>query len=343
MQVFFGSADTNTQQPAAVARVDVTAQYLAGGDDYDAALLTLSQPLAGYGGPQVNRIPFAGAGELAAAVGQGQAAVATGWGLTSNNGCGDQPSSRPSSCRSVPTTRAVRATAPSFSPPLGVCAGGTGAAPENNPDTCNGDSGGPLAIAAGGRLKLAGITSFGQECGLPSTPAVYTEASNDGDLRRSSAAGLECTGPSPAAPSGPGRWLGTPSRPSARITSPELQEAHLQLPRARLRHGGHRALAERARLPPCARLPDRARATQLPHGPAQQDREDEEDQRRLQRQDQAERRSLPPGCRGRRRGGQPVEGGAQAVPGEVALTVRASPVKVAWAKRRRLDRPRLRG
>ncbi len=59
-----------------------------------------------------------------------------------------------------------------FFPDSMICAG---AYATGNPDTCSGDSGGPLiAFAAGGQRVLAGITSWGRECALPNYPGVYS-------------------------------------------------------------------------------------------------------------------------------------------------------------------------
>lgn len=53
-----------------------------------------------------------------------------------------------------------------------ICAGETGR------DTCGGDSGGPLLVPNGADWVQAGITSFGEGCGLPGFPGVYTRVSS---------------------------------------------------------------------------------------------------------------------------------------------------------------------
>ena len=317
MTVRFGSADTATQGAAAVSAVTVSGGYAARDDNYDAALLELSQPLPGYGGPNVNRIPFAGAAELEAAVGAGQSATATGFGVTSNGGTAVSPNMRAASlplrddsvCSSYYGSGA-------YSPALAVCAGGTGTAPANNPDTCQGDSGGPLVIESAGVRKLVGLTSRGDQCGQAGVPAVYTETSNP-QICATLGGGAECTTAVAAghAARGPGHAQALRAR-----EQPALSQAHLQLPGARLRQGRQGPRRQRALLPPRARLPRQARAAHLPHGAAHQEGQDQGRLRRLHRQGHIAAGPLPPGRGGRRHGGQPVEGGAQALHGQEALT-----------------------
>lgn len=45
-------------------------------------------------------------------------------------------------------------------------------------DTCFGDSGGPMTCQVNGINKLIGIVSFGEDCGKPRHPGVYSRTTS---------------------------------------------------------------------------------------------------------------------------------------------------------------------
>ena len=125
----------------------------------DIAVIKLTKPLTL--GENVQAIPLATAGQVEAAT----TGIVSGWGAVSENG-GDSnvlleaavPLVSDEACSVALGTDADTE----------VCAGGTGT------DSCYGDSGGPLAIDTGNGLALAGVVSWGEECG-GTTPGVYAD------------------------------------------------------------------------------------------------------------------------------------------------------------------------
>jgi trypsin len=146
--------------------------------EFDSALLTLNQPLT-LDGTHAKAIPLASASNLSAAFSpSANDPWVTGWGLT-------DPADKTSISDTLQKVRVPLVPdsssscsgeyAGDFNPSVMLCAGASGK------DTCQGDSGGPLALDITGTeagLKLAGITSFGDGCGV--FPGVYTEVPEAG-------------------------------------------------------------------------------------------------------------------------------------------------------------------
>jgi secreted trypsin-like serine protease len=162
--------------------------------DYDAAVLKLSRSVSG-----IAPINLASSKQDDHLEKPGRKATVAGWGsTTARRACVPSPLAEPvfpermreARVPIVSDSRAdqiyqdicrfsggLRST---YTPPLMVAAGGTGA------DTCQGDSGGPLFVArashgdgdSGGssaKYTQIGITSFGPGCGPKRYPGVYTE------------------------------------------------------------------------------------------------------------------------------------------------------------------------
>lgn len=125
---------------------------------YDIAVLTLGTPITRY-----RPLPIATSSDAAA---YAPATVATilGWGRTSSGG----PTSQYLLQAQVPlyTDSDCAQSFKKYNPSYMVCAG----YPQGGIDGCQGDSGGPL-VAQG---RLLGVSSWGEGCGLPNKPGVYS-------------------------------------------------------------------------------------------------------------------------------------------------------------------------
>ncbi|WP_335933424.1 S1 family peptidase [Streptomyces sp. PTD5-9] len=131
----------------------------------DLAVLTLADPL-----PAKSVIPMAESGD--AAYESGTAAKVYGWGDTTGNS--DYASSLRSARLTVlPDSTCERAYPGgrngTYDASAMLCAG----EPQGGYDACQGDSGGPLVA----RGRLIGLVSWGNGCGQPGSPGVYTRVS----------------------------------------------------------------------------------------------------------------------------------------------------------------------
>ena len=155
--------DDSGGQDRAVAQILNHPSYAQTGTS-DIAVIKLAEPL--NLGSGVSALQLATSADVA----QATTGVVTGWGSTSEM---DEEGSRQLLEAQVPLVADAACDASLGGDQIDrrteLCAGGTGT------DSCYGDSGGPLVITgADGQPKLAGVTSWGIECGGAS-PGVYAE------------------------------------------------------------------------------------------------------------------------------------------------------------------------
>jgi secreted trypsin-like serine protease len=97
--------------------------------------------------------------------------VTTGWGKLSNNGKSSN-TLKEVTIPLVTDTYCEEHLPKMFFKNYHICAG----VPAGGKDSCDGDSGGPLMCQAiDGKWVLIGITSTGDQCGLPGKPGIYTK------------------------------------------------------------------------------------------------------------------------------------------------------------------------
>lgn len=154
-------ADDGGGAEAGVAVVWTDPEYGDPLHGHDLAVVTLDRPLP--------VAPLAVAGDSdGARYRPGARATVYGWGSTSEGGPA-APGLRKATVPVRADHDCADAYGRSFRPGAMICAG----RPRGGVDACQGDSGGPLV--AGG--KLLGVVSFGEGCGRPGKPGVYTRIS----------------------------------------------------------------------------------------------------------------------------------------------------------------------
>ncbi|MGV9340422.1 serine protease [Streptomyces sp. NPDC003688] len=149
----------------AVSKAEVNPDYDAAANSGDFAVLTLARPL-----PERVVVRMAEAGDPAYAA--GTEALVSGWGDTSGQGAYAKHlyAARLHVLADDVCARAYPGgAAGAYRADTMLCAGESA----GGPDACQGDSGGPL-VADG---RLIGLVSFGNGCGRPGSPGVYTRVS----------------------------------------------------------------------------------------------------------------------------------------------------------------------
>jgi trypsin len=153
--------DTKSGVSAPVKKIWIHPRYTDALIGNDVAVLTLGKRITGYP-------PLAFASDLDTALYEPTTmATILGWGRTASGGATSQyllqarvPVVSDDDCAQAFTK---------YNPDAMVCAG----YPQGGIDGCQGDSGGPMVIGT----KLVGISSWGEGCGLPNKPGVYTRVS----------------------------------------------------------------------------------------------------------------------------------------------------------------------
>lgn len=158
-------------QLRSVAEVVVYPGYTFPTSGKDVALLRVSTPLD-LTGPNVKAIGLVTSSDSTSGVtAPGVAARVTGWGRRYQGG----PS--PDWLQTADVSILSNASAQSSYPDIPLT---EDQLPTTTPNKgpCNGDSGGPLTVLRNGTRVLAGVVSWGSNCGNPQYPALYARVSS---------------------------------------------------------------------------------------------------------------------------------------------------------------------
>lgn len=153
------------------AEVIVHEAYTGTDYDHDIALVRLDSPVSL--GPSIQVLALLSSAQESNLAKDGVLGTVTGWGLTREMSQPNTLQRADVAMISTQTCRNSGYSAESITDNM-ICAGFV----DGGVDSCSGDSGGPLVVrdAIGGH-RLAGITSWGNECAKPDYPGVYTRVS----------------------------------------------------------------------------------------------------------------------------------------------------------------------
>ncbi|KAJ0408878.1 hypothetical protein ATCC90586_007976 [Pythium insidiosum] len=143
-------------------------KYNQNTNNNDFLLLRLAQPVQG-----IEPVALAASDQSSEAV--GTVATAMGWGLTSDGGV--QSNVRLSVDVKIWESKRCGTNLKTSITKAMMCAGG-----EENKDSCQNDSGGPLVVKQGKSDVLVGVVSWGNGCGVLNMPGVYARVSSARDF-----------------------------------------------------------------------------------------------------------------------------------------------------------------
>ena len=156
----------------AVDKIYIYPGYSTANHQSDVAVMRLSSPLP-LNGTTMAPIALPTGEDPTTWPAAGTPALITGWG---SDGIGYPPDLRKATVDvlSDPMSAVCGLYGSEYNPASMLCGGLIG----GGVDTCQGDSGGPFAIDVAGTWRLAGITSWGEGCGEPDYPGVYTRVTS---------------------------------------------------------------------------------------------------------------------------------------------------------------------
>ncbi|CAL1526670.1 unnamed protein product [Lymnaea stagnalis] len=170
VQVRVGSSRIGAQRVYRVGQVFVHSRHVPGINDYDVAVLRLTQDLVFSDCVTPLCLPETWMNPFSA-----DYCTAAGWGVTDFTSSRLQQNLRIVELPLVDMALCRNSYGPRYVNDLKLCAGDY---INGGIDSCQGDSGGPLMCLYNGRFVLHGIVSFGSGCARARYPGIYTKVTN---------------------------------------------------------------------------------------------------------------------------------------------------------------------